>query len=140
MKVALHPQQPSKFLVEMVKEPGKSALVELSLRPSIDTKEPLLEEFSTMHAAVPIPIHLPGVVNSEESLRYHKKNWKYWAQRLVPRPSIRVFLILLVIAAISFVPALLSNPVPINDPTYNFSSDGSVNDSVHTLSGVGSQI
>ena len=123
----------------MAKEPATTthAVVELSPRPFIGTKEPLLEEFSTTHVAASIPTHLPDAINPEGSLRYHKKNWRYWARWLVSRPSVKVFLVLLVIAAISFAPTLLSNPIPINDPSYNPPSDRSANGSA---SGVGPQI
>ena len=121
----------------MVEKPVKAAqtTIEPSPRSSLDMKEPLLEEgFSVAYTAA--PIHLLGATDSEGSSQYRKKNWKRWTRNLVSKPSIRVFFTLLVIAAISFSPALLSNPVPPKDPTFNL-NDGSFNESEPNFSGVG---
>lgn len=103
-------QTASPIFPEMAQQP-----FEMSLLPTADPEETQLQETSSLtHESTPPADPPTDTADPEGSSLNRKENRNHRIWRLVMKPSVGVFIILLALTGVSFCPALLANHKPLD--------------------------
>ena len=80
-----------------------------SLEHSLMQEAPLAN-----HTSVTLVDPLANTPHPEDTPQKHRMNWKNSIQRWIPKSTLWVFIILMIVAGVSFCPALLANKKPFD--------------------------